>query len=65
MQTLVRTNGAGSWVEEEAPFNARYNSLDQLTSFQAVGVSPVFQWGHTYSYYNNANRTGGTKKPAC
>jgi RHS repeat-associated protein len=42
------------------PFNALYNSLAQLTSFTAVGISPVFQWGHTYSYDANANRTGGT-----
>lgn len=42
------------------PLKALYNSLDQLTSFQAVGTHPLFQWGHTYSYDANANRTGGT-----
>ena len=60
MQKLMRSNGAGGWVEDEAPFNALYNSLGQLTSFTAVGTSPAFQWGHTYSYGPNANRTGGT-----
>jgi RHS repeat-associated protein len=60
MQKLMRPNGAGGWVTEDVPFNALYNSLGQLTSFTAVGTSPVFQWGHTYSYDTNANRTGGT-----
>lgn len=59
-QLLMKSHGSGGWVEEEVPFNALYNSLGQLTSFQPVGVSPVFQWGHTYTYDNNANRTGGT-----
>lgn len=59
-QTLVKSDGAGGWEEEEVPFNALYNALGQLTSFQAVGASPLFQWGHTYTHDNNANRTGGT-----
>ncbi|WP_236966424.1 RHS repeat-associated core domain-containing protein [Hydrogenophaga sp. SL48] len=59
-QKLMKPNGAGGWVEEEVPFNALYNALGQLTSFTAVGTSPEFEWGHTYSYDNNANRTGGT-----
>ncbi|MDM7951048.1 hypothetical protein [Hydrogenophaga sp.] len=60
MQKLLRANGAGGWVSEDVPFNALYNSLGQLTSFTAVGASPVFQWGHTYSYGPNGNRTSGT-----
>ena len=48
-QKLMKSNGAGGWVEEEVPFNALYDALGQLTSFQAVGTSPVFQWGHTYT----------------
>jgi hypothetical protein len=60
MQKLMKSDGAGGWVEEEVPFNARYNALGQLTSFQATGASPVFQWGHTNTYDNNTNRTGGT-----
>ena len=60
MQKLMRSNGAGSWVSEDVPFNALYDSLGQLTSFTAVGTSPVFQWGYSYSYGPNANRTGGT-----
>ncbi|MBL8387689.1 MAG: hypothetical protein JNK17_05715 [Hydrogenophaga sp.] len=40
--------------------NIDYNALGQLTSFQAMGTSPVFQWGHTYSYGPIGNRTGGT-----
>jgi RHS repeat-associated protein len=59
-QKLMKPNGAGGWAEEEVPFNAQYNALGQLTGFTAVGTSPEFQWGHTYSYDNNANRTGGT-----
>lgn len=59
-QQLLRSNGSGGWVSEDVPFTALYNALGQLTSFQAVGASPVFQWGHTYTYDNNANRTGGT-----
>ena len=60
MQKLMRSNGAGGWVSEDVPFNALYDALGQLTSFTAVGTSPAFQWGHTYSYGPNANRTGGT-----
>ena len=59
-QKLMRANGAGGWVAEDVPFNALYNGLGQLTSFTASGASPAFQWGHTYSYDSNANRTGGT-----
>ncbi|MFC3683363.1 RHS repeat-associated core domain-containing protein [Hydrogenophaga luteola] len=59
-QKLLRSNGSGGWVEESVPFTALYNALGQLTSFTATGASPVFQWGHTYTYDNNANRTGGT-----
>lgn len=59
-QKLVRANGTGGWLTEDVPFNALYNSLGQLTSFTAVGTHPLFQWGHTYSYDANANRTGGT-----
>ncbi|MGS5088851.1 RHS repeat-associated core domain-containing protein [Hydrogenophaga sp. A37] len=59
-QQLMKPNGAGGWAEEEVPFNAQYNALGQLTGFTAVGTSPEFQWGHTYSYDNNANRTGGS-----
>ncbi len=59
-QKLLKSNGTGGWVEEEVPFNALYDALGQLTSFQAQGTSPVFQWGHTYTYDFNANRTGGT-----
>jgi RHS repeat-associated protein len=59
-QKLMRPNGSGGWLEETVPFNALYNALGQLTSFQAVGASLVFQWGHTYSYDANANRTGGS-----
>ena len=59
-QKLVRANGSGGWVSEDVSFNALYNALGQLTSFQALGAAPVFQWGHTYSYDANANRTGGT-----
>jgi hypothetical protein len=46
-QKLVRSGGPGSWVVDEVPFNALYNSLGQLTSFTAVGTSPVFPWGHS------------------
>ncbi|MDQ7742752.1 hypothetical protein RCO38_00140 [Hydrogenophaga pseudoflava] len=59
-QKLMKSNGAGGWVSEDVPFTALYNALGQLTSFQATGASPVFQWGHTYTYDFNANRTGGT-----
>jgi hypothetical protein len=47
------------------PFNALHNSLGQLTRFTALGTSPMFQWGHIYSYDTNANRTGGRRKTAC
>jgi RHS repeat-associated protein len=59
-QKLVRANGAGGWVSEDVPFNALYDALGQLTSLQAQGASPVFQWGHTYTYEANGNRTGGS-----
>ena len=56
----MKSNGAGGWVSEDVPFNALCDSLGQLTSFTAVGTSPVFQWGHTYSHDTNANSTGVT-----
>lgn len=46
-QKLVRANGTGGWLTDDVPFNALYNSLGQLTSFTAVGTSPVFPWGHS------------------
>ncbi|MCB2017820.1 MAG: hypothetical protein KDF54_09975, partial [Hydrogenophaga sp.] len=60
MQKLMKPDGAGGWVEEEVVFNALYDALGQLTSFQSTSVAPVFQWGHTYSYEANGNRSGGT-----
>ena len=43
MQKLMKSNGTGDWVSEDVPFNALYDSLGQLTSFTAVGASPLLQ----------------------
>ncbi len=59
---FLRPNGTGGWLSEVVPFNARYNSLGQLTSFTAVSTNPLFQWSHTYSVDANANRTSGPTK---
>jgi hypothetical protein len=40
-QKLVRASGTGGWLTEDAPFNALYNSLGQLTSFTALGHPPA------------------------
>jgi RHS repeat-associated protein len=53
-------NPTGALTLEAVPFSAAYDSLGQLTSFNANAPTQPFQYGYTYQYDTNGNRNGGS-----